>query len=389
MESKHFPDGFKEAREESDVVTLTYPGETLLATLTLKEVRKAAKNWKNFTSDAQGKVPIPEETSVRDVRQLPIELDPPDHTSYRSLVEPTFKRPLDPEFQVNLNEIIQSLIEEVFSQDSVEIVSDFALPLQSRALTLLLNLPLSESDIWVEWGTHVFRTHDGGELDKGKASNLDNYVRRKIAEAKNSCEEDQDFFSTLSRAKVNGRSLSDKEIEGIANLTFAGGRDTVINLITNAIWVFAELPDIFERLKNEPEIIGNAIEEFVRFFSPLSQIGRVAKEDTQICEHAIKAGDRISLCWASANRDETVFKDANKLVVDRKQNPHVGFGFGVHNCLGATHARQLMRLLIPCLIETVEKFEIQNCQENIEDLAGFKRKGGFESLQVKISLKNR
>ena len=383
MEDKYFPDGFKKLREETAVAELHYPEETIVAALSLKEVRKTAKNWQVFSSDAPGRVPIPEETGVRDVRQLPIELDPPMHKAYRTLVEPTFKRPLAADFQKNLQAIIDGLITSVLSKGEVEIVTEFALPLQSKALTLLLNLPMEESTTWIEWGTHVFRSPDGGALDKSKASNLDNYIRKKISETRENKKPGDDFFSTLANASVSGKALSDEEIEGIANLTFAGGRDTVINLVTNCIWVFATFPDMFARLKNEPEIINNAIEEFVRFFSPLSQIGRVASEETQICEHAVKANQRVSLCWASANRDASVFADADKLVIDRKQNPHVGFGFGAHNCLGSTHARQIMRQLIPAIISQIERFEIVTFEENVEDIAGIKRKAGFESLTVK------
>ncbi len=394
MDDKFFQDSFEVLREKSEATELTYPHETIVAVLSHKQVRKTAKNWKVFSSDAPGRVPIPEETGIRDVRQLPIELDPPLHTDYRALVEPIFKQPLQTEFQQKLQCIIDEMIGFLLSKREVEVVREFSLPLQSKALTLLLNLPIEESNLWIDWGTHVFRSTDGGELDKGKASNLDTYIRDKIEKARcakldNIQESSDDFFSVLMNSTINGKSLSDKEVEGIANLTFAGGRDTVINLVTNTIWVFAEFPTIFERLKKEQDLTNNAIEELVRFFSPLSQIGRVAKEDTQICEHAVNAEQRVSLCWVSANRDSSVFVNANELMIDRKQNPHVGFGFGAHTCLGSTHARQLMKQLIPTLIERVETFEVVDMKESIEDMAGIKRKVGFEHLNVKITAKSK
>ena len=132
-------------------------------------------------------------------------------------------------------------------------------------------------------------------------------------------------------------------------------------------------------------MINNAVEEFVRYFSPLTQMGRVVTEDTQVCEHAVKADTRISLCWASANRDENVFEKPDEVVLDRKINPHVGFGFSHHNCLGATHARQILRVLLSILSQKVTSIEILEAKENIEDLEKFKRKVGFDSLKVKFN----
>jgi len=170
-------------------------------------------------------------------------------------------------------------------------------------------------------------------------------------------------------------------------LTFAGGRDTVINAVTNSIAYFAEHPESLERLRKEPELINFAIEELIRYFSPLTQMGRVATEDTQVCQHAVKADSRISLCWASANRDANVFEDANEVVLDRKINPHVAFGFGTHNCLGATHARQIMKVLIHTLISKVKSIRILDYEENIEDLGEFKRKVGYDKINVKFNSK--
>ena len=140
-----------------------------------------------------------------------------------------------------------------------------------------------------------------------------------------------------------------------------------------------------QRLHEEPEITGKAVEEFVRYFSPLTQMGRVVTEDTQVCEHAAKADTRISLCWASANRDAAVFEKPNDVVLDRKLNPHVGFGFATHNCLGATHARQLLAILIRSLAEKINTIDIIDKEENIEDLQQFQRKVGFHSLKVSFN----
>lgn len=178
--------------------------------------------------------------------------------------------------------------------------------------------------------------------------------------------------------------MSKEEVKGVMILTFAGGRDTVINAVTNTIAYVAEHPQALTRFKQEPEIINKAVEELIRYFSPLTHMGRVATEDTQVCEHAVQQDSRISLCWASANRDERVFENPNEVILDRKVNPHVAFGFGTHNCLGATHARQIMHLLLVNLSEKVSAITLRDGKENIEDWGDFKRKVGFDSLTAEF-----
>ena len=263
----------------------------------------------------------------------------------------------------------------------MEVVNGFALPLQSRALTLLLNTPFSEAETWISWGTHVFRS-EGEALDGDKANILYNYIDDQIERAVK--EPGDDMYSVLLSSDFQGRKLTREEVKGVMVLTFAGGRDTVINAVTNSISYLAEHPESLERFRKEPEIIGKAVEEFIRYFSPLTQMGRVVTEDTQVCEHAIKADSRISLCWASANRDASVFENPNEIVLDRKINPHVGFGFSHHNCLGATHARQILKILLSTLAEKVANIEIVDGKENIEDLDEFKRKVGFDQINVKF-----
>jgi len=114
-------------------------------------------------------------------------------------------------------------------------------------------------------------------------------------------------------------------------------------------------------------------------------MGRVVTEDTQVCEHAVKADSRISLCWASANRDASVFEKPNEVVLDRKINPHVSFGFSHHKCLGAPHARQILKVLIMTLAKTVKSIDLINTEENIEEWGEFERKVGYDSIHVKFN----
>jgi len=386
MDVNDFPDAFEHARNTKGLLDIEDHGEKVHMVLGLKEVRKCAHNWKVYSSHTDpGRLIIPSEVDIRgDIRQIPIELDPPEHKGYRNLVESWFKRPLGEDYQKKLERIVNDTLEEVLRQDTVDVVEGFALKLQSRALTVLLNVPFDESETWINWGTHVFRG-DGLELDSGKAAVLDDYIAKKIDEAIESPSDD--FYSVLLESEIEGTKITRDKVHGILNLTFAGGRDTVINVTTNAIAYFSRHTDALKRLGENPEIIKKAVEEFVRFFTPLTQIGRITTDETEICGHQIQKDAKISLCWASANRDANVFENPNEIVLDRKLNPHVGFGFGAHNCLGATHARQLLTLLLKALSEKVERIELVSATENVECYKEFERKVGFDRLNVKFHSK--
>jgi cytochrome P450 len=383
MSKSTFPDPFKCTREKEGVSTINDQDESVTMVMGLKDVRKCAHNWKTFQSGAApGRIVIPSEENIRTTRQIPFEVDPPEHKSYRKIVEPWFKRPLEADYQEKLNAIINELIDEALTLSSVEVVEEFALKLQSRALTLLLNTPYEESETWINWGTHVFRS-DETALDADKANILYDYIDAEIDRAIAS--PSQDLYSVLLASEVNGKKLTKEEVKGVMILTFAGGRDTVINAVTNTIAYLSEHPESLARLKAEPEIRGKAVEEFVRYFSPLTHMGRITTEDTSVCEHAIKADSKISLCWASANRDAKVFDKPDDVVLDRKINPHVGFGFSHHNCLGATHARQVLNCLLTALSEKVQSLTIKDSEENIEDLEKFQRKVGYNQLTVSFN----
>ena len=383
MDKSAFPDPFEAAREQKGFSEIDDQNDPVTMLLRLKDVRKTAHNWKTFQSGAEpGRIVVPSEVNIRDTRQIPFEVDPPMHGEYRALVEPWFKRPLESNYQEKLKAIIEELVGEVLCIPSVETVEEFSLKLQSRALTLLLNIPYEEAETWIGWGTHVFRSEDTA-LDADKANILYQYIDEQIEKAM--ANPGKDLYSVLLASEVNGQRLTKEEVKGVMILTFAGGRDTVINAVTNTIAYFAEHPQSLKKLKEDPSLTGKAVEEFVRYFSPLTHMGRVVTEDTTVCEHAQKAESRVSLCWASANRDTAVFDRPNEVVIDRKVNPHVGFGFSHHNCLGATHARQVLNCLISVLTQKVSTIDILEHEDNIEEWGEFRRKVGFHTLKVKFN----
>src|SRR6201999_660518 len=148
------------------------------------------------------------EEDVRTVRQLPLEINPPEHKEYRAIVEPFFARAKLPEVIERVQKLVRTLIADAITRDSVEVVREFAIPLQSRALAALLNMPESEADVWIGWGMHVFR--EGNRKSKGAALEL--YMNSLLD--RGAASNGNDFFSQLQRAEFRGRKLTREECLG-------------------------------------------------------------------------------------------------------------------------------------------------------------------------------
>jgi cytochrome P450 len=394
------PDPFREARQKDGILRCPFQGENLPMILRHADVRDAAKDWKTFSSDAPFRVPIPSEEEVRTMRQLPIEINPPEHTEYRAIVEPFFQRAKQPEVIAKVDALIAGKLSEALARNTVEIVNEFALPIQSHALTYLLNVPESEAATYISWGIHVFKV-SGGPFKKGHT--LESYLHAQFdrAEAQQHSvapiggegrgegapppAPGDDFFTALTRAIYRGRRLTREEMMGFGNLTFAGGRDTIIHSISSIIGYCGRNPAALEYLLEDPKRIVHAGEEFFRVFMPLTHIGRVCPVDTNVHGVNVPARGRVSLGWASANFDETVFDAPQEIRLDRKPNPHLSFGFGTHLCLGAPHARLIVRSLLQALTERVAKVTILEAKDHVEHEARYDRSNGYDSLTVSLT----
>lgn len=372
MSGPHDP--FREARLREGVLKCPFQGEDIPMILRHADVRATAKDWETFSSDAPFRVPIPSEETMRTMRQLPIETNPPEHTDYRAIVAPFFIRAKTPEVIAKVDALIDELLSVALAEESLEVVAQFALPIQSRALTYLLDVPESEAEIYRAWGIHVF---------SGTGTPLEDYLHEAFDRVEKCPGED--LFSALTQASYQGRALTRDEMMGFANLTFAGGRDTVIHSISSIMAYFGENPMELEKLRKNPKGIVLAGEEFFRAFMPLTQIGRVCPVETEVLGTTVPVDGRVSLGWASANFDEEVFENPEEVRLDRKPNPHVSFGFGTHLCLGAPHARLLVRTLLQKLVERVGKIEIREATPHVEKTYGYTRRNGYDSLTIALS----
>lgn len=345
-------------------------GDEIVHIQSYRALRQTARNWTQFSNDVLGRIQIPAEDKTRDFRQYPIETDPPLHTAYRALVQDTFNKPFDPAYAAAIAALVDSMVTGALERGEVEVVEGFALPLQSRALTHLLGMPIAEADLWTGWGLHVFRAEHGYDLER--AGRLVDYIADRLDRAE---QWPGSLFAYLRTAMFDGRPLTRDEQMGMAHLVFAGGRDTVIRLVSGGIAYLAQNPAILARLKAEPDLAVTATEELVRYMSPLPMLGRVCPAGAAIEGFIVAPGQRVALCYAEANRDPEVFSDPNQIIADRRPNPHVGFGSGPHSCPGSAHARLLSRTVMQCLARRVNTLSASGVPADLQ----------FDSLWVTLS----
>ena len=375
MSAWDLTDPFKAARASSGLLAADFAGETIPMILRHGDVRRAARNFKAFSSDAPFRVPIPGEEPFRDVRELPIETDPPEHTAYRALAQPFFERPKQPEVIEAVGELTSTLLDAVIGCGEVEVIRGFAVKLQSRALALMLKRPPEDGLLWENWTSNLLYED---------ASRAELYKYLDCALRESAANPGDDLFGALSTATFNGRKLKSEEVLGFAILTFAGGRDTVVSVIAFALAHLAHHPGDLSRLRADPGLIRTAAEEIVRVCSPLTHIGRTCPSGAEINGVRIRPGQRASLCWASANRDESVFPDADEVRLDRRGNVHVAYGVGPHTCLGAHQARLILRSVLEKVSQKVSRIDFLSGEPKYEQWPDYRRQTGYEALKMAL-----
>lgn len=373
-------DPFREDREGTGAMTIEVDGEKIVTVLGHRDLKAAARDWETFSSDAPFRVPIPAEHRYRSVRQLPIETDPPDHRDYRDIVREPFSRATATRITPDIRAVVDELLDAALAGEATEVVRAFALPLQARSLALMLGRPPGDAEQWITWGIDVFK--DTTDASEGHADDLDQYLEGVIEAAVD--EPGDDFFGLLARGQLHGRALTRNEMLGFANLVFAGGRDTVINLVSNALAHLCDHPESLAALRDDPLRARAATEELLRFYSPLTLLGRVARHDTEVHGCPVGHDQRIALAYASANRDETVFDRAGDCVLDRHPNRHVAFGHGPHTCLGAPLARAIMTTLLERVALRVGSLTRLEATPLVEDFGTCRRQVGFSALRIRF-----
>lgn len=342
-----------EDRTRTADVVRTSIGTSTFAVVTGHELLRAtARDWTTYTSATPFRVPIPEESDVRPVRQLPIETDPPDHRAYRQLIEHRFSRSAAERIRPAVARVVGSAFDAAVANGRLDVIDELALPVVTTAIAATMGRP-ADADRFASWGLHVFRDPSTGR--RSANADLDRYLAERTDEAM--AAPGDDIFGDLAQARPGGRSLDRDEILGFGYLVLAGGRDTVIAAIAGSLAHLTTHADDRARLGADAAMLPTAIDEFLRFFSPLPMIGRTATDDRELGGTEVRSGDRVALGFAAANRDDRVFDEPDRIVIDRSPNRHVAFGHGPHICIGAPLARMELTTVIERFVR-IERCEL-------------------------------
>jgi cytochrome P450 len=321
------------------------------------DVRSGLLDWKNFSSGKPGVTSIPMSVE-RTFPEIPLEIDPPEHRPYRNVVTPWFSRRRVDTLEAEVRAITTDLLDGYVHGDRIDFVQDLAAPLVSRVLAVFLNVPESESTPWAKWMSDIFHGRlTDRELANSAGKKLIGYVDSKIAAAKEA--PGDDFFGMLAQAEYAGRPLTDEEMRGYGVLTMTAGQETTVNGIGNSLWYLGTHPEERSRLASKPEGIASAVEEFLRFLSPIQLLGRTTTGDVEVSGTVIPGGSTVAMCYGSANRDESVFENADTYVPDRAYNPHIAFGAGPHACLGAHLARVEMKVVLEEVLRRIPGYDLR------------------------------
>ncbi len=272
--------------------------------------------------------------------------DPPDHTRLRKLVSRAFTPRAISQWQPRIVEVVDSLIAELAPRGHMDVITDFAYPLPAVVIAEMMGVPTSDRDLFKDWSDDLMVLVFGARGVEGRRERaqsgllelseyLGGLVRRfRAAPAEN-------LIHTLIRAQEGDDTLTDNEIVGTCILLLFGGHETTTNLIGNGLHALLAHPDQLERLRahDNAEYLRAAAEEILRFDGPSKMQVRMAATDIDVGDEVIRRHDMVYLVQAAANRDPDVFADPDRFDLQRNPTDHLGFGFGLHYCLGAAVAR--------------------------------------------------
>jgi cytochrome P450 len=263
-------------------------------------------------------------------------LDPPRHRRLRSLVAQAFTQKRVAALEPRIRELTARLIDCMQDEEGVDIVGALAFPLPVLVIAELLGIPTTDRDQFRSWTRDMVGTDYALRMQAfGKmAAYFDAFISEQMRGGRK-----ESLISDLLAAQIEGEGLSKADVVGTCLVLLVAGHETTTSLIGNALWCFEEHPDAREDLLSQPEMLPKAIEEVLRFRSVLHWLPRVVRRDCQFLGHDLKEGDLVLPVFAAANRDGAQFPDPDRFDIRRSPNRHLGFGHGIHLCLGASLGR--------------------------------------------------
>ena len=349
-----------------------------------KDIEKILRDPIKFSSKFE-LFKVPQEYQENLNRPSLLNSDPPYHRKLRSIVDTLFVpieiSKLEPRIENIANELIDHIIEK--NNTTMDLIADFAYPLPATVIAELLGVPAEDQDTFREWADNIVSLEITSNIDSIKkadktVSDMDIYFSKLIEKKRESSS--NDLISHIIRAKVDGHSLSEKEILSFCSLLLNAGHVTTVNLIGNLVFSLLENPQEFKQLQeNHKSLIKPAIEETLRYRSPVQFLIRTAnsnvtlsyegkKEGEGTKKQEIEKGQGLVLYLGSANHDESVFTDPERFNITRKNLRHLGFGNGIHFCLGAPLARLEGQIALRIILERFKDLQFNFDYTDKQDL---------------------
>jgi len=329
----------------------------------------------------------------RMVRQL-LNMDPPDHGEYRKPAAGWFTPRAISRRAPEVERISRELLDEMAGDGETregDFVADLAAPLTLSVLADMLGVPREDWKKMFRWTNQIagasdpeFQADGAGFAGVEQTRNELFQYFAKLAEHRRA-EPREDIVSVLTNSTVYGEPMPPLELLSYFLVLVVAGNETTRNAASGGLLALIENPGEFQKLRANPRIVESAVEEIVRWTSPVNQFCRTSTEDLELHGKQIKKGDAFCLFYASANRDEDFFDEPDRFRIDRRPNPHLGFGIGEHFCLGANLARLELRVMFRHLAERLEFVELAGPVERMR--SSFL--GGAKRMPIRYRLKKR
>ncbi|MCZ6672623.1 MAG: cytochrome P450 [Verrucomicrobia bacterium] len=310
--------------------------------------------------------------------------DPPDHTRLRGLVNKAFTPRVIENLGLRVEHIVKELLDSAQNRGEIDLIADFALPLPSTVISEMLGVPSEDQADFQRWSDDIVEGLNAqpDTLDQAQESlaALSDFFRPIVERLRANPEEN--LMSALVPAEDEGDKLTSEELfANCVNLLIAG-HETTANLTGNGTLALLKHPDQLALLRENPDLIGSAVEELLRYYSPTQNFTRIALEDFEINGKSIREGQRIMMCYGAVNRDPEQFENPDVLDISREMNWHMAFAHGTHYCLGAVLARLEGQIAIGTLIERFPNIRLATDEIEFQHINTALR--GLKSLKVSL-----
>ncbi|GAA3733938.1 cytochrome P450 [Salinactinospora qingdaonensis] len=322
-------------------------------------VLEASRDTETFSSGERGAFlndPVSRADLIR-TRQLLVNMDAPQHARTRRLVTAVFTPRAVGRLRDSVRAHAAAIVGRLKDDEEFDVVRDMAAELPLLVLADLLGMPRADRSLLFEWSNNLVGFDDpvygGGDVDTFKRTFQEAFAYASAAAEEKRRRPGEDLVSRLVSVEIDGRKLTELEFCNLWILLVVAGNETTRHLISGGLHALAEHPDQRDRLVADPQLLPRAVDELLRWVTPIMQFRRTAVRDTVLDGQPIATGDKVVLYYISANRDPEVFEAPDQLDLGRDPNPHLAFGHGAHFCLGSHLARleaaELLDLLRPDL----------------------------------------